>query len=81
MLPKQVEYSISNDGENFETIYAEQNKISPQKEGTFRYDYVCNSEQTARYIRVKAENYGILPEWHPAAGSPSWIFVDEVLIQ
>ena len=81
MLPKQVEYAISNDGENFETIYAEQNKISPQKEGTFRYDYVCNSEQTARYIRVKAENYGILPEWHPAAGSPSWIFVDEVLIQ
>lgn len=32
---------------------------------------------TARYIKVKAKN-NTLPEWHPGAGKPAWIFVDEI---
>ncbi|NER17773.1 c-type cytochrome domain-containing protein [Spongiivirga citrea] len=31
-----------------------------------------------RYFKVKIENYGKLPDWHPSAGNPSWLFVDEI---
>ena len=37
-------------------------------------------EVEAKYIKIKAVNYGACPDWHPAAGSKSWLFVDEVRI-
>lgn len=33
-----------------------------------------------RYIQVQAEQFGPLPNWHPGAASPSFIFVDEIKI-
>lgn len=81
MLPTNVEYAVSNDGISFTTFYEEKNSISPKKEGKFRATVDCENPQQGRYIRVKAENYGILPEWHPAGGAQSWLFADEVLIQ
>ena len=33
------------------------------------------------YIRVKIENLGTLPQWHPYAGEKAWIMVDEVKIE
>jgi hypothetical protein len=32
----------------------------------------------ARYVRVVAEPFGPLPEWHLSAGEPAWLFVDEI---
>lgn len=81
MLPTKVEYAISDDGVNFSPFFEAENEISPKKGGKFRTTVDCESAQQGRYIRVKAENYGTLPEWHPAAGAQSWLFVDEVLIQ
>jgi len=34
-----------------------------------------------RYIKVIAKNRGKLPDWHEAAGSESWIFVDEIIVR
>ena len=34
-----------------------------------------------KYVRVKVENQGVLPEWHPYAGQKAWIMVDEVTIE
>ncbi|MEQ1798858.1 MAG: hypothetical protein ABL872_12970, partial [Lacibacter sp.] len=36
---------------------------------------------SARYIRVKAVTGGALPAWHESVGSPSHIFIDEVIIK
>ena len=33
-----------------------------------------------RGIRIKVENPGVLPDWHPYAGEKSWIMVDEVSV-
>ena len=33
---------------------------------------------SARYIKVHAANIGTIPSWHPGAGAPGFIFVDEV---
>ncbi len=39
------------------------------------------NEKQAKYVRVKVENQGVLPEWHPYAGRKAWIMVDEVTIE
>jgi hexosaminidase len=35
----------------------------------------------ARWVKVRARSYGALPAWHPGAGSPAWIFCDEILVR
>ncbi|MEN8224128.1 MAG: hypothetical protein ABFS05_02110 [Bacteroidota bacterium] len=36
----------------------------------------------ARYVRVQAKSIGPIPEWHnKAKGKPSWIFIDEIIIE
>jgi hexosaminidase len=35
----------------------------------------------ARFIRVRASNFGALPAWHPGRGQPSWVFVDELVVR
>jgi len=35
---------------------------------------------TARYLRIKAVQYGKLPAWHLGAGGDSHIFIDEIEI-
>ena len=81
LLPKQVIISISNDGLNFKEVKHLTHNISDQKEGTFRYNMTSEFKYKARYVKVKASNYGTLPDWHPAAGASSWLFVDEIMIQ
>ena len=39
------------------------------------------NEKQAKFVRVKVENYDVLPEWHPYAGQKAWIMVDEVTIE
>lgn len=39
------------------------------------------SDVKARYIKLIAKNPGPCPQWHPGAGGPSWVFVDEIIIE
>ena len=34
-----------------------------------------------RYLRVRAGNFGLLPDWHAGAGEAAWLFVDEVVVE
>ena len=43
--------------------------------------FETNVSTNARYVRVLAKNYGDAPYWHHAAGQPSWIFSDEIIIE
>ncbi len=36
---------------------------------------------SARYIKIVATNYGILPSWHQGAGGNAFIFIDEIEIK
>ena len=35
----------------------------------------------ARYVRMTVNNAGACPEWHAAAGSDSWVFLDEMVVR
>ena len=81
LLPKSVEYLISDNGETFSTIFYKNQICNPMQEGKFKEQFSYRGEQSARYVRLKAKNYGTLPKQHPAAGSNSWVFIDEFIIQ
>ena len=81
LLPKSIEYLISNNGETFSRIFYKDQICNPMKEGKFKEQFSYHGEQSARYIRLKAKNYGTLPKQHPAAGSNGWVFIDEFIIQ
>ena len=34
-----------------------------------------------KFLKIKVENQGTLPKWHPNAGEKAWIMVDEIVIE
>ncbi len=39
------------------------------------------NEQDVRFLKIKVENQGTLPKWHPHAGEKAWIMVDEIITE
>jgi hypothetical protein len=81
VYPKEVIVDVSNDGKNYteafrisNTVSVEGTKLSMQESGK-------EVNYKIRYVRIKAVNGGILPEWHESAGNPSHLFIDEVIIK
>jgi beta-galactosidase len=81
-LPTSVEYSVSENGENFKVIATVQNDVPIDKEGSFLKAFSGQFLPTqARYIKVHAKNIGVLPPRHRSAGGKAWLFVDEVIVE
>jgi predicted alpha-1,2-mannosidase len=81
-FPKEVEFEISDNGRDFKfagtTTF--DNDIKESKKVEIKsFDIRLNKE--TRYIKIKAKNFGKLPEWHFGAGDPSFIFIDEIVIE
>ncbi|MCF6243061.1 MAG: GH92 family glycosyl hydrolase [Bacteroidales bacterium] len=81
-MPKEVEYSVSNDGVHFNKVGVVYNGVpdNDYKDIHIDFTYELNNVK-ARYVKVKAKNYGTIPDWHLGAGGDSWIFVDEIVIE
>ncbi|MCD6598392.1 MAG: chitobiase/beta-hexosaminidase C-terminal domain-containing protein, partial [Bacteroidales bacterium] len=82
LLPQEIEFSISMDGKNFETVYSVSDtsqfslgQMSHKKSYTA---HLKNKE--ARYLRIEAKNHGTTPEWLSPAGKKIWLFMDEIII-
>ncbi len=74
-LPKEIQVAISYNGENyssFVTIAIDGIKDKGKRQFTLPVN------TTTRYIKVMAQNAGTIPFGSPGAGSPSWLFVDEI---
>ncbi|MGD9560707.1 MAG: GH92 family glycosyl hydrolase [Pyrinomonadaceae bacterium] len=81
-MPDRIEFEVSTDGTNFTKI-AEIKPAFPQTEmKAATRDFVQRvMPVTARYVRIRAYNFGKIPSWHLGAGGDPWIFVDEVIIR
>jgi putative alpha-1,2-mannosidase len=81
-MPDRVEFDVSSDGETFARV-AEIKPGFPQREMTPTVrEYTQKITPTrARYIRIRAFNFGKIPAWHPGAGGDPWIFIDEIIIR
>lgn len=82
-FPAKVEFWISRDGNNYESVPTLANEnIKPEARGklieTFRAGF---ERQHIRYVKVKATSIGKVPDWHEAAGSDTWLFMDEIIVK
>jgi hexosaminidase len=83
-LPSQVEVTYVPDvdytEEQLKTFPKEIKKIDPIADKGAK-TIAIESKQKARYIKVFAKNYGIIPSGNAGAGNSAWLFVDEIEVQ
>jgi predicted alpha-1,2-mannosidase len=83
LMPTKVEYYISDDNINFTLFDTQNNSIDPKEYTSTIKGFESNSKPVkARYVKVKAINFGKLPDWHqgfPFNGE-AFIFVDEIKV-
>jgi predicted alpha-1,2-mannosidase len=82
VLPKQIIIETSVDGKVYKQVYSGENFLPIADERA----QVKNVEAmfatvNAKYVRIKAIQYGKLPAWHLGAGGDTHIFADEILIK
>jgi hypothetical protein len=82
-FPTEVSFFSSPDGKTYTPLGNLKNERPLSKSSkvndiqTFKLEFPGSS---ARYIKVVANNMKTAPDWHHAAGLPSWIFTDEILV-
>ncbi|MFH1119957.1 MAG: DUF4838 domain-containing protein [Bacteroidota bacterium] len=81
-LPLQVKIEVSGDNQAFRQVYlqdiAELARNNGQKPVHFSFGF---PETNARYMKLTAISRKTCPDWHRGAGQPSWIFLDEVVVE
>jgi predicted alpha-1,2-mannosidase len=80
LMPTKVDYYISSNNVNFTFVGSVQNDLNPNvTENTIKnFEFELKNAIKARYIKVKATNFGTLPEWHQGFGGEAYIFLDEI---
>lgn len=82
VMPKEVVISYSEDAVNFTNVFSGGNFLPVDNlEPQIKEVVAENSIITARYIRIKAKQFGQLPQWHEGAGGDTHIFLDEISIR
>jgi predicted alpha-1,2-mannosidase len=81
-LPVAVDFYVSKDGKNFNHAGTVKHDIPLEKEGAIVKEFVVEKKfDGIRYVKVKATNLGICPDWHLGAGGKAWIFADEIIVE
>ena len=81
-LPKRILIYAGSSEENMVLTATVENPVSARDRNSFVRTFVATfTERPARFVRVVAENVGVCPSWHEAAGSPAWLFADEIAVR
>jgi predicted alpha-1,2-mannosidase len=79
--PTEVEISVSDDGKSFKPIGIIKNTV-PDNDYTVQIkDFLLETDVKARFVRIHAKNYGVIPPWHLGVGDKGWIFIDEIIVE
>jgi hypothetical protein len=83
LMPTKVDYYSSSDNINFTLIGTIENNLDPKyiENKIQNFEYKSPKEIKAKYIKVKAYNFGKLPDWHQGFGGDAFIFIDEITIK
>jgi hypothetical protein len=77
-----VIFYTSKDGKNFVEVARVKNTVPVEEnKGAMVQELGTELKTRARYLRIKAVNGGKLPSWHESAGSPSHLFIDEIIVR
>jgi len=85
-MPRRVDFEISLDGKIFNSVLSIQNEVSDGSRSPYGGVVIRDfkgtiSPRQARYIRIRAVNFGKIPAWHPGVGGDAWIFADEIWVK
>ena len=81
-IPKEMLVEVSDDGKVWENWGMVKNSSSPKQRGKFIKTLKIEGEsKNFRYLKIKIINLGKIPDWHEAAGSDAWIFIDEIIVK
>lgn len=80
-MPVQVAFESSVDGVNFKPLGEVKHNVPDQEYKASVKELGLKVNASARYIRVKATNYGTIPDWHPGKGGNAHIFIDELIVK
>lgn len=80
-MPQEVVFSVSENGTDFTEAARIATSVGQEDMEVQIWDCEARVKCRARYVRVHASNIGTIPEWHPGAGSPGFIFVDEIQVE
>ena len=82
LLPTKVEYFLSENGKDFELAGTVDNTLPIDQYGGYQRDFIADfAPKNARYVKVKAHSIGNTPGWHPGAGRPANMLIDEIVVE
>ena len=84
LLPRGVQVAVSKDGKTFtDFVRADFPVYNYSTMDVRRRDdaRATIDVKGVKYIKVKVDNVGQLPEWHDYAGENAWIMIDEITIK
>jgi len=81
LMPTKVEFYVSTDNVSFNLVGTVENDIDPKETENKIKNFSLVNEINAKFVKVKAYNFGKLPEWHQGAGGDAFIFIDEITIK
>ena len=82
IFPKELIFYTSKDGKEFAEAGRVKNVIPVAENKEARVQELgMELNLKTRYLKIKAISGGKLPSWHESAGSPSHLFIDEIIIR
>jgi predicted alpha-1,2-mannosidase len=81
IYPSELIVETSNDGKTYQFLTVVKNDIGTDVKGPVQRIMGETVNAKARYLRFIALSGGPLPAWHESAGSPSHVFIDEVIVK
>lgn len=82
VAPKQMIVQVSNDGISYKTVSDTNNFLPIEDNNTQVKNVTATFAPTkAKFVRIKALQYGKLPAWHESPGGDTHLFVDEIEIK
>lgn len=81
-FPVSVEYSVGNDISTFVAAGSQDIPVAGKDEATSIKEIQQDTiNMTGRFLRIRAKNVGVCPEWHPGRGEKAWLFIDEIVVE
>ncbi|HUB90335.1 MAG TPA: family 20 glycosylhydrolase [Dyella sp.] len=82
LLPENVTFLASSDGQHWTTLYTHTSTFDPAlRDGVQRFRFQPPQPVTARYIRIEAEQRKTLPASFSGGAKDIWLFTDEMVVQ
>lgn len=77
-LPRKIEMWGSIDGVNYKLL-SEQAPEPPNTEGVTAISFEV-PQTSIKYLKIRAQSFGVIPNNYTGAGNQSWFFIDEIVV-